>query len=325
VAFADGCQDTSLYVYQIDRAKSNMFGPIAGVVIFGYRMGMFFAKSASLYLAHYCGWNNAYFVMAFLVSLGIIFTLCIRELRPIKTVDTERIEDMVTSYRFRDNARFEFVRVCKCTIFECLICPFKLFMGKNDWKKLIALVVLYKSGDILAQKMAKPFYVDIGLSILEIANEVQFFGTVAALIGGVIGGYLIKRNGLRKIMLLTLLAHAASCFCYVVLSIVGRNLNWLYATVFVENVTGGAMGTAFIAFLYGLCNRRYAATQYALLWAFYDFGGMICRITSGILADLMGWTWFFLFVPLVFIPSTLILYSTKTLDRSKKSTPKGAH
>jgi PAT family beta-lactamase induction signal transducer AmpG len=125
------------------------------------------------------------------------------------------------------------------------------------------------------------------------------------------GGYLVKKIGIKHGMFYSGIAHALSCFAYVVLSVVGRDIHLLYATVFIENVTGGAMGTAFIAFLYSLCDKKYCATQYALLWAFYDFGGVICRTFSGIIADMLGWTNFFLIVPAMFLPSLIILRGDK--------------
>jgi PAT family beta-lactamase induction signal transducer AmpG len=306
----------SLYAYQV-QAKKNMFGPIAGVVLFGYRVGMFFSKSISLYLAHYFGWNAAYSVMAFSVFLCMFFILQLKEPIEIKTSSSDKINDMVKSYLQSDPSKFEFVRVFRATIFECLVCPFRIFMKRNDWKKLIAIVITFKAGDIINQKMAKPFYVEIGFSILDIANIVQVFGTVAALVGGIIGGYMMRKLGVRSSMIYTALAHALSCFAYVALSIVENNIELLYFTVFIENITGGAMGTAFIAFIYSLCDKQYCATQYALLWAFYDLGGAFCRTISGALVDILGWTNFFLLVPLMFMPSIFLLYS---ITNSKNGT-----
>ncbi|MDR3179449.1 MAG: MFS transporter [Holosporaceae bacterium] len=310
VAFADGCQDISLYAYQLDRARKDLLGPVAGVVIFGYKTGMLFAKSSALYLAYYLGWNRAYLLMAVVILICTIVICCIPE--PV-TNDA----DADASVPYHSNSSSEFIKFLKKTIFECLVCPFRIFMKKENWKSLVALVILFKAGYILTQKMAKPFYVDMGFSILEIANVVQVFGTLAALAGGMIGGYLVKKITLHKVMFYTAIAHAVSCMAYLLLSQVGHSITMLYVTVFVENVTEGAMGTSFIAFLYSLCEIRYCATQYALLWAFYDFGGMLCRIISGVLADALGWTNFFLFMPLTFIPSLAIL---RKMIRSEQRT-----
>ena len=309
VAFADACQDMSLFAYQLDKANDEMLGPIAGVFIFGYRIGTFFSKCISLYLAHYFGWNTAYSVMAFSVFVCTFLIFFIDEPRAVKSQNEEEISSMMKSYKQNIGLKIRFVKTLKATIFECLICPFRIFMKRDEWKKLIAIVMLFRAGDIMASKMAKPFYVDIGFSTLEIANVVQVFGTIATLVGGIVGGYLIKKSNIKITMFYSALAHALSCFAFVFLSIIGHNIYMLCFTVFVENVTGGAMGTAFIAFLYSLCDKKYCATQYALLWAFYDCGGAICRAISGALADMIGWTNFFLFIPVMFVPSMLLLRS----------------
>ncbi|MDR1561134.1 MAG: MFS transporter, partial [Holosporaceae bacterium] len=308
VAFADGCQDMSLYAYQVDKAKINMLGPIAGVFLLGYRSGMFFAKSVSLYLAHYLGWSVAYTVMAFSIFLCTFFILYAKEPEILQNKEIKRINKMVKSYEERFYSRFEFIRQTKIIIFECLICPFKIFMQRKDWRSLITVILLFRTGDMVAQKMLKPFFVDIGFSMLEIANVVQVFGTITTMVGGFLGGFLVKRMKIKKALFYTGAAHAISCFAYVILSKIGHNVPVLYLSVFWENITGGASATAFIAFLYTLCSKNYAATQYALLWAFYEFSGSIFRTFSGVFVDILGWTNFFTLAPILFIPSLIILH-----------------
>jgi len=296
VAFADGCQDMSLYTFQLPKTDSQMYGPAAGIYVFGYRTGLFFSKSITLYLAHCVGWNAAYFIMAFSIFLCTLFILKIDEPRnesPVREVNLNPLE-IITS-----------------TMKQCLFDPFKNFMKQSDWKSFIAVIVLYRAGDILAQKMARLFYLELGFSILDIANVVQVFGSIATFLGGIIGGYFIKRLGMIKSMIWFGVIHAVSRLCYVVLAIVGKNLSVFYLSVFIENITGGAVVTAFVAFLYSLSHKSYAATQYALLWAFYDLGGTFYRTVSGIIADALGWMNFFLIIPLTFIPCLIILLSIR--------------
>jgi PAT family beta-lactamase induction signal transducer AmpG len=318
VAFADGCQDMALYAYQLDKANAEMFGPIAGIFVFGYKFGMFFSKSTTLYAAHYFGWNIAYALMAFSIFLCTFFIFCIDEPQIQQTSAVKRIEKMVASYEKKDKSRFEFIRFAKATIYECLICPFKIFMKRKDWIQTVSVIMLYRAGDRMAQKMAQPLYMDMGFSKLEIANVVQIFGTIAALAGGVIGGYLVKQLGIKKAMFTAGAIHAVGCFAYVALFYAGHNVEMLYLTVFIENITCGAVATAFIAFLYSLCNKDYAATQYALLWSFYEFGGTVSRTFSGVIADILGWSNFFLLIPVVFIPSLIIIYNTESHYQTTK-------
>lgn len=302
VAFADGCQDLSLYKYQVcGTTKTKMLGPIAGVVIFGYRVGMFLSKSLSLYLAHYFGWKIAYFVMASTIFVCMFFILNIEEPQ----------EDTKKPLNFGDKD-LNFCKAIKSAIHDCLVEPFEEFMKRSDWKKIVWVIVLFRMGDMIAQKMAKPFFIEMGFSVLEIANVVQVFGTVSTLIGSVCGGYFIKVYGIRKSMLFTSAAHAISCLSYVAMSIIGYNMHMLYFTAFIENITGGMMSTSLIAFLYSLCNKQYGTTQYALLWAFYDIGGIFCRAISGVLADILGWTYFFSFAVTMFLPGILMLKTSKS-------------
>lgn len=321
VAFADGCQDMSLYAYQLDKAKNDTFGPIAGVVVFGYKIGLFFTKSTTLYLAHYFSWNVAYTVMAFSVFLCTFLILRIKEPQVTTTENEKRIKHMLETYERNENSSISVIRLIRRMIFECLVCPFIIFMKRTDYKILIALIVLFRAGDIMVQKMAKPFYIDMGFSVLEIANVVQVFGTIAAIFGGIFGGYIVKKSGIRLAMLYGAIAHSCSCLAYITISIVGHDIHLLYFTVFIENITGGIMGTSFIAFLYSLCDKKYCATQYALLWAFYDFGGAVCRISSGFIADSLGWTNFFIFSALMFLPSIMILYVHRNIIITKHIQP----
>ena len=298
VAFADGCQDMSLYTFQFPKTDSKMYGPTAGVYVFGYRTGLFFSKSITLYLAHCVGWNAAYFIMAFSIFLCTLFILRIDEPKPNK---------MVSNIDGKQSP----LKIISSTMKQCLFDPFKNFMKQRDWKSFIAVIILYRAGDVLAQKMARLFYLDLGFSILDIANVVQVFGSVATLFGGVIGGYFIKKLGIIRSMIWFGMIHASSCLCYVILAFVGKNLPVFYFSVFVENVTSGAAVTAFVAFLYSLSHKNYAATQYALLWAFYDLGGTFYRTVSGIIADSLGWMNFFLIIPLTFTPCLIILLSIR--------------
>lgn len=305
VAFADGCQDVSMYAYQLDGIENKTMGVSASVFIFGYRVGMFFSKSCALYLAHFIDWHSAYHTMAFVIFLCTIFVLGLHE--PIVNNKKEmRYLNVLAKEYITDNSM---IGEIKHRIYECLICPFKLFMEQPGWQAAMMLIFTYRIGDRIVQKMAKLFYVDIGFSLLDIANAVQVFGTMATIAGGIFGGYYVKHAGIKKAMFRLGIIHTLACFSYIVLTQTGAHLSVLYLTVFVENTTGGAVVTAFIAYLYSLCNHRaYPATQYALLWAFYEFGGMICRSISGVMADSLGWLCFFLSVPILFVPGLIVLW-----------------
>ncbi len=312
VAFADGCQDVAIYACQWDRVPQHLYGPTAGIFVLGYRIGLLFSKSLTLYLAHYFNWNCAYGVMAFSVFICTLFILRMPEPAVIEGDVENQKNDTSTFVRI--------VEVAIMTVSQCLIEPFRQFLQKEHWKQFIAVLMLYRMGDIFFQKMAKLFYIDIGFSILDIANVVQVFGSIATLLGGVVGGYFIQKLGIVKSMIYFAIVHGLCCLCYVILSQMGNNLPMLYLSVFVEHTSNGAIATAFITFLYCISNKRYAATQYALLWAFFGLSNILYRSISGVIADMLGWTNFFLLIPLTFVPSIIVLYSLrrdKVLENSE--------
>ena len=68
------------------------------------------------------------------------------------------------------------------------------------------------------------------------------------------------------------------------------------------------MGTAaYAAFMAGLTNKRFTATQYALLSSFMGIPRVILASPTGFMAESMGWMLFFFFCALIAIPGLLLL------------------
>jgi PAT family beta-lactamase induction signal transducer AmpG len=66
-------------------------------------------------------------------------------------------------------------------------------------------------------------------------------------------------------------------------------------------------GAALVAYISGLCNVAYTATQYALLSSLTAVGRTLFASASGKLADILGWSDFFLFTTVVTVPALLLL------------------
>src|SRR3546814_1689583 len=61
----------------------------------------------------------------------------------------------------------------------------------------------------------------------------------------------------------------------------GADLTLLFATIGIENLSGGMGSAAFVAYLSVLCNVAYTATQYALFSSFMAFGRTLLSSSSG--------------------------------------------
>jgi len=287
VALFDGFQNIALYPYQRGDVSKDNYGYVAGIVSFGHRIGTITTKLVVLYLAHFAGWKVAYECASVLIFICMIFVLLINEPKIIN-----------------DSNELSLRNYTNVSTNNKLMSQIDGLFDKQNGIYIFAVLVLYKASDFLIQKMSRAFCLELGFSKLEIANIVQLFGSASVIIGGLACGFFVKRYGVFRAMMYLSFAHMISLFSYLALNVCGNNSNILCGVVFFEGITGGAVSAAFLAFLYDLCKN---GSQYALLWAIHEIGGMFFRFTSGFFADAVSWTWFFIIVPLVSLPGIIVL------------------
>ncbi|MDR1366199.1 MAG: MFS transporter [Holosporales bacterium] len=311
VALAYGCLDIALYSYQVDRIENESIGPRASMITFGFRLGMLTASSGGLYLSYYVGWHLTYFLLGCIVVLSTIPILLLPE--PERGISKERRMFTLITNKFEHNLSSRRFLTIKSTFFECLICPFKGFKRHPQWFLILFIIATFKIGDVMAHKMAKPMYLELGFSTVDIAKIVTAYGMIATITGGFIGGLFIRSRGLLKVMFFTGAAHLLATLLYMLIYCVGYDIPLLCLITFIVNATGGMMMVGFMSMLYGLCRTGYPATQFAIFWAIYEFCGMFFRSLSGMLVDNFGWIVFYLITMVLSVPS---LIAIKELDRT---------
>ena len=87
----------------------------------------------------------------------------------------------------------------------------------------------------------------------------------------------------------------------------GHDVAMLALTIGTENLTNGMGSAAFVAYLSGLCNVAFTATQYALLSSLATMGVNVLSASGGYLADRLGWTPFFLVSTALCLPGLALL------------------
>jgi MFS transporter, PAT family, beta-lactamase induction signal transducer AmpG len=172
---------------------------------------------------------------------------------------------------------------------------------------ILLFVVLYKFGDALAGNMANTFYVAMGFTKLEVASISKVFGVVATLAGVAAGGVTVYRLGMYQALLVCGVLQAASNLMYALQSVVGHDVAMLTVTIGLENFTGGMGSAAFVAYLSGLCNVAFTATQYALLSALATVARTILSSSGGWLADQLDWFVFFVLTTCAAVPGILMV------------------
>lgn len=304
--FATSCQNIALYSFQIDNIKNKEFGSTASIVIFGYRIGMLVASSGTLFLADIFGWKIAYSLIATLVLCCCCSILFLPEPNQPNVEEKRKIKKLISRLTYRQkNKKLSFV---KAVFFECLIYPFEFFKKHKYWLQHIFIIATFKASDVMIHKMSKPLYIELGFSKPEIASIVGIFGVFATIIGGFIGGYILKKYRVKRSLLFCGIFHTFANLAYLLLYFSGHNIILFYITVTIENLSGGMMMTAFLSFLYKLCSTIYPATQYALLWGIHGITATFFRGISGILVDNIGWVNFYLSSLIIAIPSIVSIY-----------------
>jgi PAT family beta-lactamase induction signal transducer AmpG len=180
-------------------------------------------------------------------------------------------------------------------------------MRRRYWFAILAFIALFKLGEALAGIMTAPFYRQLGFTRLEVASVSSVFGLMATLAGALAGGWLVAKLGTGRALILTGITQMLSNLMYVALAFAGHDIGMLFAQVGVENFTDGLADAAFLSYLGMLTSRSFTATQYALLSSLAAVPLRTLGATSGVLAEAMGWPWFFVLTTAAALPAMVIM------------------
>ena len=284
VAFFSATQDILIDAYRIESLDPSEYAAGGGMEVFGYRLGMIIAGGFALFLSDTYTWSTVYLMMGFFMGVGLLTTLFCKEPAASKKVDLEK-------------------KSFKLVILD----PFLNFIQRPGWVWVLLFIILYRFGDNLIGQMSTVFYQKLGFTGTEIGMVTKTFGIWMAVIGGLMGGSIAKRIGIMKTLMFGGILHIASNGFFILLAIHGHSLPFLYGTIISENLSGGIMAAAFVAYLSRLCNLNFTATQYALFSALMAVGRVFVQCSSGFIAAQFDWISFFLIASAAALPGLFLL------------------
>ncbi|MBI3446641.1 MAG: MFS transporter [Magnetospirillum sp.] len=307
VAFLSASQDIVIDAYRVEILDDRQQGPGAGAVQAGYRLAMLAAGAGALLTASAFGWFAAYATMAALLGVGLAVLLLGPEPEIKVSAATMERERRAAEYlEARPHLQGQTAKVA-AWLYGAVICPFADFMARPAWWAVLLFVIGYKMGEAMAGAMANTLYIEMGFALDEIAWVSKIFGFGATIAGTIIGGALVTRLGMMRALLIFGVLQSAGNLFYVLQAMAGHNVWALALCVAAENLTAGMAGSALVAYISGLCNLAYTATQYALLSSLTAVGRTLFASVSGKLADMVGWVDFFLLTTVVTLPALLLL------------------
>ena len=283
VAFFSASQDVVIDAYRREHLDDDEQGLGAACYTYGYRFGMLLAGGGGLIAADVIGFKGVYFVMAGIMLAMILVSVLVPE-PPME-------------------------RGRPASLGSAFVGPFKEFFGRGGREATLVLVfiVLFKLGDNLASHMTIPFYLATGFTNTDIGAVVKLFGFWALVAGTFAGGALVLKLKLYKAMWVAGILQAVSTLGFVVLAFSGPDRWILAAVIAFENFSMGLGTTALLAFMAQLTDRRFTATQFALLSSLTALARTVLSAPTGIAAEQLGWVNFFTLCALIAIPGLLLL------------------
>ncbi|MFN8760865.1 MAG: AmpG family muropeptide MFS transporter [Burkholderiales bacterium] len=309
-AFASATQDIALDAYRIESASEEKQAALAAAYQTGYRIAMIWAGAGVLAIAahfdpdeatyQFSPWTWAYVAMAASMLVGVLTVLLSREPARVAGIEKPAL-DTTDSLPWPTR----FLR----WVYDAGVQPFLDFFQRYRWQALIilALIATYRMSDVVMGVMANPFYRDMGFSKEEVATVSKFYGVIMTLLGAFIGGVLALRLGVMRVLFAGAILSAATNVLFAWLATRGHDVGALIFAVSADNLSAGLASAAFIAYLSGLTNVAYSATQYALFSSVMLLLPKFLAGFSGLAVDTVGYETFFITTALMGVPVLLLV------------------
>lgn len=284
VALFSASQDIVLDAHRREMLPDVELGLGNSMFVNAYRLSALVPGSLALILADRLPWSTVHLIVALFMGVGIVTTL----LMPEPEIAPG------TSKTFR----------------EAVVQPFREFFARNGARSallVLGFMILYKLGDSMATALLTPFYLDLGFSMTEIGTTAKAAALWAAAAGALLGGVIMVKMGINRslwcfgvVQLVTILGFAA-------LAEIGHDLTWLFVVVSGEYLGVGLGTAAFVAYMARSTDRRYTATQYALLTSVMGIPRTFANASTGFIVEEVGWTTFFLLCTVIAVPGLVLL------------------
>jgi PAT family beta-lactamase induction signal transducer AmpG len=289
VAFLSATQDVAVDAYRTNLLSLNERGHGSAVTNIAFRVAMMVAGFLALVIAAKTSWALMYQIMAGLMLLLAIGSCWLPE------SSNQNLGPK--------------------TLRSAVVDPLKNFGQRFSRKELVYLLVFvlfYKFADALALSLNTTFLLrELHFSLITVGSVAKIASTSAILLGSIAAGFMLPKLGLYRslwwfgwLQLITILGFA-------LMSVVGHNLMLMASVTFADYFCGGLSSVSFVVLLMTLCDKRFSATQYALLSAL----SAVMRVVLGPIAALVikrvGWLDFYVLAFLLGLPVMWLLLNMR--------------
>lgn len=242
LVFCSSIQDIALDAYRRELLPDHELGLGNSFYANAYRVAGFVPGGLGLILADSLSWPATHLIIAAFMLTGLIKTLCIKE-----------VTQNISPPRSLLNATYK---------------PLLEFFQRDGLRSafcVLAFIMFYKFGDVVATALQTVFFLDTGFTKTQIGAVVKSTSVLSILLGGFLGGLFIVKWGINKalwvfgfLQMLTILGFAG-------LSEMGPVVWILTVVVAAEYLAAGMGSSALLAFMARATNKNFTGTQMALL------------------------------------------------------------
>jgi PAT family beta-lactamase induction signal transducer AmpG len=295
VAFFSATQDIATDAFRREYLNDEELGLGSSVHQYGYRTAMLVAGGLGVGLVGTSfieTFGQLYSALAMLMLVGVGFTLWAPEPAPPEGSQSK-------------------------SLMAAVVDPFKELFNRDQAVVILLFVMMFKLGDAMSGSMLTPFYVKMGYTNADIGLIAKTYGLIAALIGLFIGSTIVYMLGVFRSLWIFGFLQAMSTGLFALITFTGPERWALAVTVCFEDITAGMGSAAFITYLASITNKKYTATQFAILASVATLGRNFLSGFSGNMVNALGWAPFFYTCALIAVPGMMLLYVVSKRQAAK--------
>ncbi|MFW5707032.1 MAG: MFS transporter [Bacteroidota bacterium] len=191
---------------------------------------------------------------------------------------------------------------------------FGSFFRKENLGPALAFLLLFRLGEAQIVKMASPFLLDprplggLGLTTGQVGIVYGTIGIVALTLGGILGGLMASRKGLKYWIFPMALAMNVPNLVFVYLSYAQPVSFWIISgSVALEQFGYGFGFTAYMLYMIYFSEGRHKTAHFAICTGLMALGMMLPGMISGWIQEIIGYQNFFIWVVLCTIPGFIVI------------------
>ena len=300
MAFSSATHDIAADGFYMLGLNEQQQAAFVGIRTTFYRIAMIAGQGALVVLAGilepYIGIPRAWSV-TFLAVAAVFAILCLyhRLILPYPSMDKSTLKDRSNGWM------------------EEFIHTFVIFFKRKEIWIILLFLLFYRFAEAQLVKLVSPFLLDsrdqggLGLTTSEVGLVYGTVGIIALTAGGLLGGYVISKKGLRWwLWPMVIIMHTPDVMFVYLSYVQPTNLLFINIAVALEQFGYGFGFTAYSMYMIYVSQGEYKTAHFAICTGIMALGMMLPGMVSGKIQELIGYQHFFLWVMLSTLPGFLV-------------------